>query len=153
MTPAGITEEELVAWGATLGRAAGADDAFVALYGELGAGKSTLVRAACRALGVRGAVASPTFSLVNFLEGDGAEIRHADLYRLESPITWRMLVDAGWPDLIEAEGPVFVEWADRAAAWLPPDRWDVRLAVVDEERRAVSIERVGHATEPPALPC
>ena len=144
-----LSEEALVAWAEALGRAAQADAVFVALYGELGAGKSTLVRAACRALGVRGAVPSPTFTLVNLHEGGEGPIHHVDLYRLEPPVASRTLVDAGWPEVLEATGPVFVEWAERAAGWLPPDRWEVRLRRVrDPDLRAVSIEARGAA--PPA---
>lgn len=156
-SPAGdvvaLTEAELEAWAAELGRAARADSVFVALYGELGAGKSTLVRAACRALGVGGQVPSPTFTLVNLHEGEEGPIHHVDLYRLEPPVDARTLVDAGWPEVLEAQGPVFVEWADRAGDWLPPDRWDVRLRRVDDPAiREASIEARGAAPEVPFPP-
>lgn len=146
-----LTEPELRDWGAALGRAASGPDVFVALYGELGAGKSTLVRAACRALGVAGAVPSPTFTLVNIHRGAEVEIHHADLYRLEPPVAEKTLVDAGWPELLEADGPVFVEWADRAADWLPPDRWDVELArdPDDPSVRRAAVHARGGAPEPP----
>jgi tRNA threonylcarbamoyladenosine biosynthesis protein TsaE len=146
-----MTERELQDWGEALGRAAAAAEVFVALYGELGAGKSTLVRAACRALGVTGSVPSPTFTLVNIHRGTETEIHHADLYRLEPPVAEKTLVDAGWPELLEAEGPVFVEWADRAADWLPPDRWDIELARApgDPMVRLAEIRARGMAPEPP----
>lgn len=148
-----LSEDALVAWAGMLGRAAQADGVFVALYGELGAGKSTLVRAACRALGVRGTVPSPTFTLVNLHESEQGPIHHVDLYRLEPPVASRTLVDAGWPEVLEATGPVFVEWAERAADWLPPDRWDVRLRRFhDPNLREVSIEARGAAPPPPAPP-
>lgn len=153
MSGIALAEPALRAWGAELGRAAQAGEVFVALYGELGAGKSTLVRAACRALGVTGSVPSPTFTLVNVHAGTEGPVRHADLYRLDAPVGSRTLIDAGWPELLEAEGPVFVEWAERAADWLPADRWDVELRhVEDPALRAVSIERRGGAPAPPALP-
>lgn len=145
-----LREPELRSWGADLGRAAQVDAVFVALYGELGAGKSTLVRAACRSLGVAGHVPSPTFTLVNLHEGEEGPIHHVDLYRLEPPVEPRTLVDAGWPEVLEADGPVFVEWADRAGDWLPPDRWDVRLRrATDPEVREVSIEERGAAPRAP----
>jgi tRNA threonylcarbamoyladenosine biosynthesis protein TsaE len=146
-----LTESELRAWGAVLGRSAQADGVFVALYGELGSGKSTLVRAACRALGVMGHVPSPTFTLVNLHEGEEGPIHHVDLYRLEPPVDSRTLIDAGWPEVLEADGPVFVEWADRAEDWLPADRWDVRLRrAADPSLREASAEARGAA--PPAPP-
>ncbi|MFW6040013.1 MAG: tRNA (adenosine(37)-N6)-threonylcarbamoyltransferase complex ATPase subunit type 1 TsaE [Gemmatimonadota bacterium] len=145
-----LREPELRRWGADLGRAAQLHAVFVALYGELGAGKSTLVRAACRSLGVAGHVPSPTFTLVNLHEGEEGPIHHVDLYRLEPPVESRTLVDAGWPEVLEADGPVFVEWADRAGDWLPADRWDVRLRrASDPEVREVSIEERGAAPRAP----
>lgn len=149
--PVALDEPGLCAWGEALGRAAEGADVFVALYGELGAGKSTLVRAACRALGVAGAVPSPTFTLVNIHAGTEGPIHHADLYRLDPPVSPKTLVDAGWPELLEAAGPVFVEWADRAGEWLPPDRWDVELARVAEDPgvRLVSVRTRGGVIEPP----
>lgn len=151
--PVALREPELRAWARELGRDAGAGGVFVALYGELGAGKSTLVRAACRALGVGGTVPSPTFTLVNLHEGTLGPVRHADLYRLDPPVDGRTLVDAGWPELLEAEGPVFVEWAERAGDWLPADRWDVRLRrVADADIREVDVARRGGAPPPPWPP-
>jgi tRNA threonylcarbamoyladenosine biosynthesis protein TsaE len=148
-----LTEAELRTWGAALGTAAQADSVFVALYGELGAGKSTLVRAACRSLGVVGHVPSPTFTLVNLHAGEEGSIHHVDLYRLEPPVDTRALIDAGWPEVLEATGPVFVEWADRAGDWLPPDRWDVQLRhVADPDIREVSIEPRGAAPPAPRPP-
>lgn len=145
-----LSEPELRRWGADLGQAAQVDAVFVALYGELGAGKSTLVRAACRALGVAGNVPSPTFTLVNLHEGEEGPIHHVDLYRLDPPVEPRTLIDAGWPEVLEADGPVFVEWADRADDWLPPDRWDVRLRrATDPVVREVSIEERGAAPRAP----
>jgi len=147
-----LDEPGLCAWGEALGRAAEGAAVFVALYGELGAGKSTLVRAACRALGVAGAVPSPTFTLVNIHAGAEGPIHHADLYRLDPPVSSKTLVDAGWPELLEAEGPVFVEWADRAGDWLPPDRWDVALTRTagNSGVRLVSVRTRGNVVEPPA---
>ena len=151
MAAVALTEDRLRAWGERIGRAAARDGVFVALYGELGAGKSTLVRAACRGLGVTGPVPSPTFTLVNVHASPSVAVRHVDLYRLEPPVAESTLVDAGWPEVLEAEGPVFVEWADRAGDWLPSDRWDVRLARTgDPAVRHVAVERRGDAPDPPA---
>ena len=153
MRSVSLREAELRAWGAELGLAASDGGVFVALYGELGAGKSTLIRAACRALGVEGHVPSPTFTLVNVHSGLTGPIRHADLYRLEPPVDRRTLVDAGWLELLESDGPVFVEWADRAAECLPPDRWDVELRHTgDAERRELFARRRGGSPELPWPP-
>lgn len=142
------TEPQLEAWGRELGRMALEAGVFVCLYGDLGAGKSTLARAACRGAGVEGAIPSPTFTLVNLYVGaGGAPVRHADLYRIEDP---KELTDMGWQDLVECEEVVFVEWADRAAGHLPEDRWDVRLDFPgDPSRRRVTGAARGSA---PPLP-
>ena len=149
--PRELDEQSVQIWGGELGRAAIEADAFVCLYGPLGAGKSTVVRAACRGMGVTGAITSPTFTLlIRHETPDGRPVWHADLYRLDTP---GLLVDAGWPELLEAEGPVFVEWAERAADWLPADRWDVELAfTMHPETRRVSIRSVGAAPPPPWPP-
>jgi tRNA threonylcarbamoyladenosine biosynthesis protein TsaE len=143
-----MTESELQAWGRELGRRATAEGIFVCLYGELGAGKSTLVRAACRGVGIEGPVPSPTFTFVHeHRSPGGAVIFHADLYRLRDASE---LADIGWAELLETDRAVFVEWAERAAPYLPPDRWEVRLGFLsDSAYRSVEASAVGHAPEPP----
>lgn len=145
--PAALTENELVAWAADVGRLALAEHIFVALYGPLGSGKTTLVQAACRAVGVVDDVLSPTFTLVNQYRSRFGPIYHADLYRLQDP---EQLVDIGWDDLLMVDAPVFVEWADRAGAWLPVDRWDIRLSMGPDARtRRIEAAAVGRT---PGLP-
>lgn len=148
-----LDEEALREWGRRLGAAAARERVFVALFGPLGAGKSTLVRAAARGAGVEGAVPSPTYTLVNEhpLPGeDGGTLFHVDLYRLSGP---RALDEIGWDRLLAGEGPVFVEWADRAEGALPADRWEVRLDTPeDRSLRRVAVRRAGAAPRPPELP-
>ena len=128
-----LSEQALERWGRAIGRVAAEGRVFVCLYGDLGAGKSTLARAACRGAGVAGAVPSPTFTLVNEYEGPvGTTVRHADLYRIDGPDG---LPDMGWAGLVQSDGVVFVEWADRADGYLPADRWDIRLRVRGRQRR------------------
>ncbi|MDH3296776.1 MAG: tRNA (adenosine(37)-N6)-threonylcarbamoyltransferase complex ATPase subunit type 1 TsaE [Gemmatimonadota bacterium] len=156
-TAVALNERQLETWGESVGRTAGAGGVFVGLYGELGAGKSTLARAACRGLGVEGTVPSPTFTIVNVHRVGDTVVYHADLYRLNAAGdagARAALIDAGWPDLLEAGGAVFVEWADRAAGWLPEDRWEIRLAFSDDLAvRLVSITAFGSAPPPPEFPC
>ncbi len=142
------SEAELRCWAADLGRQAVRSGTFVALYGPLGSGKSTLVRAACRSAGVEGPIPSPTFTLVNrYRLPDGGFVHHVDLYRIESEEeVWEL----GWQELLARSGPVFVEWADRAAALLPDDRWDIHLAFAESsDRRTISASARGDA---PGLP-
>lgn len=145
-----LDEEELREWGRRLGAAAARDRVFVALRGPLGAGKSTLARAAARGVGVEGAVPSPTYTLVNehpIPGGEGATFFHVDLYRLSGR---RALDEIGWDRLLASDGPVFVEWADRAEGALPGDRWEIRLEIVgDGSSRRVELVREGTSPTPP----
>jgi len=121
-----LDEAGLRRWGRALGCAAAREPVFVALDGPLGAGKTTLVQAACAGLGVSEAVTSPTFTLVNRYRGAAGPVMHADLYRIERS---EELVELGWDDLLRGDAPVFVEWAGRAGDALPADRWEIGLAI------------------------
>jgi len=94
----------------------------VALWGDLGAGKTTLARAILKALGVAGDVPSPTFTLVQTYETT-PRIAHFDLYRLKNA---REMDELGLEDAL-ADGAVLVEWPERAPEVLPPDALHVRL--------------------------
>ena len=146
--PFALTEAELARYGQDMGRVALEGGVLVCLYGDLGAGKSTLARAACRGAGVTGPIPSPTFTLVNQYEGrGGATVQHADLYRIE---TVEGLPDMGWEGLVQSEDMVLVEWADRAEGFLPEDRWDIRLDfLADTTRRRVVLRARGRV---PRLP-
>jgi tRNA threonylcarbamoyladenosine biosynthesis protein TsaE len=108
----------------------------VTVSGELGAGKTTFVRGAARALGVTAPVTSPTFTIGNRYGGT-LDVSHLDLYRFEG------VSPAEWGDLEPYfDGAVcFVEWPEAAAGVLPPVRARVRLRHI-ENGRAISIEDV-----------
>ena len=134
-------------WGAVLGELAGRERVFVALFGPLGAGKTTLIQAACAGAGVTDPVTSPTYTLVHWYQGALGQVAHADLYRIDDP---RDLAPLGWEDLESGEFPVFVEWAERAGTELPPTRWELRLSLdADPELRHVRGVALGGA---PAVP-
>jgi tRNA threonylcarbamoyladenosine biosynthesis protein TsaE len=109
----------------------------VTVSGELGAGKTTFIRGACRALGVDAPVTSPTFTIGHRYPGE-PDVSHLDLYRFDGvdPEEWGDL-EPYFEDAV-----VFVEWPEAAVEWLPPVRAAVRLRHIDSDRRAVSIERV-----------
>jgi tRNA threonylcarbamoyl adenosine modification protein YjeE len=117
--------------GAAIARGLQPGDA-VALWGELGAGKTTLARAILRALGVSGEVPSPTFTLVQPYDTPGLKISHYDLYRLKQA---REMTELGLEDAL-AEGAALVEWPERAPEALPPDALHVRLASDGDGRAA-----------------
>jgi tRNA threonylcarbamoyladenosine biosynthesis protein TsaE len=126
---ASSAETEAVA--ARLAARLGAGDV-VYVSGELGAGKTTFVRGACRALGVAQNVTSPTYTIGHRYDG----VSHLDLYRFEH------LTDADWGALEPyfEDAVVFVEWPERAAGRLPPPRVTVRLEHVDETHRSIELE-------------
>jgi tRNA threonylcarbamoyl adenosine modification protein YjeE len=104
----------------------------VALWGDLGAGKTTLARAILRALGVEEDVPSPTFTIVQSYDTPRLPVSHYDLYRIKSP---REMQELGFDDAL-LEGAVLVEWPERAPEVLPPDALHVRLALADGARTA-----------------
>lgn len=128
-----LTRDELVAWGERFGKSAHAR-LVVAIAGDLGAGKTTLVQAICRGAGVTAAVTSPTYALVHEYRGDRFPIYHLDLYRLEKP---EDLTNLGWDDMLRANALILVEWPERGGDRIPRDAVpiDLELDPADEERR------------------
>jgi len=110
-----LTLPELVAWGERLGRAL-TPPMLVAISGDLGAGKTTLIQAICRGYGVTDPVTSPTFALVHEYRAPRSPVFHIDLYRLERPAE---LTSIGWDDIVRAEALILVEWPERAGDRLP----------------------------------
>ena len=107
----------------------------VTVVGELGAGKTTFVRGACRALGVTEPVTSPTFTIGHRYRGDIA-VSHLDLYRFAgvSPAEWGDL-EPYFDDAI-----VFVEWPEAGAGTLPAARVRIELAHVDSTTRRIRLD-------------
>jgi tRNA threonylcarbamoyladenosine biosynthesis protein TsaE len=103
------------------------------LHGELGSGKTTLVRGMLRALGHAGRVKSPTYTLVEPYDVGGFELYHFDLYRLGDPREW---LDAGFRDVAGPRTVSVVEWPEKAAGVLPPADLSVRMEFSGEGRRA-----------------
>jgi tRNA threonylcarbamoyladenosine biosynthesis protein TsaE len=119
---------------ASLGERVAPGDA-VALVGDLGAGKTVFVQGLAAGLGYGGPVTSPTFTLIHVYEGGRATLFHADLYRLERQ---EELEDVGLDDIFRQDGVAVVEWADRFPHVMPGDRLELRLEVIDADRRRVT---------------
>ncbi len=126
-----LTLDESNAWGRAFG-AALAPGSVVALHGELGAGKTTLVRAICEGLGVSDpdAVTSPTFALLHEYDVADGVVVHADLYRLKSS---GELAQFGWDELLARARATLVEWPERATEWMPDATLHVQLQHVPNQ--------------------
>ena len=107
----------------------------VTVSGELGTGKTTFVRGACRALGVSSPVASPTYAIGHRYRGR-VDVSHLDLYR------FRELSESDWADVDPYfhDAVVFVEWPEAAAGYLPEPRARVTLRLLRGGRRLISVE-------------
>jgi len=104
----------------------------VFLHGQLGAGKTTLVRGILRALGHSGSVKSPTYTLLEPYEVAGRTIYHFDLYRIGDS---EELDFIGFDELLDADAIKLVEWPEQGAGRLPAPDIDIRLSLEGEGRR------------------
>ncbi len=116
----------------------------VMLTGELGAGKTTLVRGLAAGVGATEHVASPTFTLVREYVTGSLPIAHVDVYRL---MRMQDVVDLALDELVDGEAVVVIEWGDAVEALLPPDRLRIELAAIDptggREDRSLEVDAIG----------
>ena len=124
--------------GERIGRRLRAGDV-VLLSGELGAGKTVLAQGIGRGMGVRDAIKSSSFVIMNEYDGASLRLFHADLYRLEDPEQVAELA----LDELASRGVLVVEWPERAPAELPDERLVVRLTYDGAKGRAIEIEGDG----------
>lgn len=102
------------------------------LHGDLGAGKTSLVRGILHALGHAGRVKSPTYTLLESYHAGGLELRHFDLYRLRDEAEWE---EAGFRDEFDGNSILFIEWPEKAH--VPPADIEIDLAILQQGRRAM----------------
>jgi tRNA threonylcarbamoyladenosine biosynthesis protein TsaE len=111
--------------------------AMVCLHGDLGAGKTTLVRHVLQAMGVTGRIKSPTYAVVEPYALQGQLIWHFDFYRFSDPREWE---DAGLRELFATPGLKLCEWPEKAAGFLPEADLDIGLRVNLDESREVRLQ-------------
>ncbi len=104
------------------------------LHGDLGAGKTTLVRGILKALGHTGRVKSPTYTLLEPYQAGGFNLLHFDLYRLQDEDEWEA---AGFRDEYDGSKIFFIEWPEKAQGLLPPADVEISLFIPDSGRNAV----------------
>lgn len=134
------TEAELAAWGERFGRVA-QPPLVVTISGELGAGKTTLVRAICRGYGVVDDVTSPTFALVHRYDSPRSPVYHVDLYRLESAAE---LTQIGWDELLAEDALLLIEWPERAGDRVPRVHVPISLQHLPHDRGRRLLYAGGH---------
>lgn len=127
-----VGEAAQLAFGARLADLLAECSALIYLSGDLGAGKTTLVRGLIRRLGHQGAVRSPTYTLVEPYDSIEPPVVHLDLYRLSDPEELEYL---GLRDLLERRGLILVEWPERGRGVLPPADIELAIAHCDDRRR------------------
>lgn len=110
--------------------------AYIELRGDLGAGKTTLVRHLLRALGVQGRIKSPTYTVVEPYELPDLTIWHFDFYRFSDPREWQ---DAGFRDIFASPGLKIAEWPEKAAGCVPLADLALQLDVQDDAARQLRL--------------
>jgi tRNA threonylcarbamoyladenosine biosynthesis protein TsaE len=129
-----LDQAQLEAEGEALGRSL-APGAIVTFEGELGAGKTTFIKAVARGLGVTTPATSPTYALVHRYHGQRGPVFHLDCFRLRSPDE---AADLDWEGLLSEGDAILVEWPERAAEWIPTPTRRFRLHhVAETERRGI----------------
>jgi tRNA threonylcarbamoyladenosine biosynthesis protein TsaE len=130
-------EDDTRAFAAQLAAHPAIGNAFIELHGELGAGKTTLVRHLLRALGVQGLIKSPTYAVLEPYEVAGLAIWHFDFFRFNDPREWE---DAGFRDIFAGPGLKLAEWPENAQALLPTADLVVRIEAHADESRHVTLK-------------
>jgi tRNA threonylcarbamoyladenosine biosynthesis protein TsaE len=109
------------------------DAPVIALYGEMGAGKTTFTKSLCKVLGVLDGVNSPTFTLINeYRTSDGETIYHFDFYRINK---LEEAFDIGFEEFVESGNLCIIEWPEKIEQILPPDTLRVKISVLDDGKR------------------
>lgn len=109
-------------------------------FGEMGAGKTTFIKTLCAELGVRAAVSSPTFSLINEYEHSGGLIYHFDCYRLKTPTE---ALDMGIEEYLYSGNYCFIEWPEKIDGLWPASYVKVSLSSVNAQTRKIELEMLG----------
>lgn len=133
--------KETMALGEFFG-AHGEENLFIALTGDLGAGKTHFVQGLAKGMGIEGVVQSPTFTIMNYYDGD-LPLKHFDFYRLENEDE---LYGIGWDEYSQG-GVTVAEWAEKFPALIPDEAIRVEISVLDMTSRRIRISWTDKAPE------
>lgn len=115
------------------------NERLLCLNGDLGAGKTTLIKAVCERIGVRDMVSSPTYAIINeYLTEGGQAVYHLDLYRIEKE---EELLDIGTQEIIDSGDWCFIEWPEIASALIPHKCLHLHIVLEEDKRRKLTIFR------------
>ena len=108
-------------------------------YGQMGVGKTTLIKELCRSLGVLDNISSPTFSLVNeYQTANNDKVYHFDFYRIEDE---EEAFDIGIDDYFDSKNWCFIEWPENIENLLPLDAVEIHLSLLDDEQRNIQLKQ------------
>ena len=114
------------------------DNTVFALYGKMGVGKTTFIKAVCEELGVKDVITSPTFSLVNeYTDGKGEPVYHFDFYRIKK---LEEVYDMGYEDYFYSGALCFIEWPELVEELLPGNTIKVTIEEIENGERKVTLE-------------
>ena len=106
-------------------------------YGEMGSGKTTLIKSLCARMGVKDPMSSPTFSIVNeYLSAGGKKVYHFDFYRIKNE---EEAYDIGAEEYFYSGDPCFIEWPEKIPSLIPTDHAEVSIAVVNQNQRTIAL--------------
>ena len=112
------------------------DRKILAFHGDLGAGKTTFIRALCSQLGIKDLVSSPSFSIINEYDSISGRVYHMDLFRIKDEDE---AIRAGVEDCVNSGFTCLVEWPERAGGIFPSDTLNIYMEVLDEQTRKIRL--------------
>ena len=108
-------------------------------YGDMGAGKTTLIKSLCKALGVTDNISSPTFAIVNEYKAANNTIYHFDFYRLKTEIE---AMDMGFEEYLYSGNYCFIEWPEKVPELLPENYISINIQVVADGARYITVKHI-----------
>ena len=114
----------------------------ICLDGELGSGKTIFVKGFAGALGIEDNITSPTFNLIKEYESGEMPLYHMDMYRLEGNAS-----SIGMEDYFTKDGVTIIEWSEMVKDYLPEERLDIKIKIIDEEKRVIILTPHGEKYE------